>query len=189
MIRAGAAARRVRARPQRTAAWWLVMGACVGAAACTVEIPDDPRGVPRDAGSDVGNDVIPQDVRPELDGDIVEDVDGSDVSPDAAPVLLAAVVDGVFVPSCSPCHTDRVSGELSLRPRPALSEALAAQSFQAPQMARIAPGFPDESYLWRKVLGSHDEVGGSGNQMPLSGALSSAQLQLLEQWILDGALE
>lgn len=156
---------------------------------CTVEIPDDPRGVPRDAGSDVGNDVISPDVRPDLDGDTFEDVDGRDPPPDADPILLEQVVNGVFVPSCSPCHTDRVSGELSLRSRPGLSAALAAQSFQLPTMSRVSPGLPDESYLWRKVLGSHDEVGGTGNQMPLSGSLTSAQLQLLEQWIVDGALE
>ena len=50
-----------------------------------------------------------------------------------------------------------------------------------------------ESYLWRKLEGSHledDREGlGSGGQMPLAQpALSEGDLRLFRDWILTGAM-
>jgi len=61
-------------------------------------------------------------------------------------------------------------------------------SSEAPALNRIEAGSTADSYLWHKVNGTQDTVGGSGGQMPLSGGnLTSAELDMLESWIEDGA--
>ena len=66
---------------------------------------------------------------------------------------------------------------------------------QGPQCNLIEPGDPSASYLFRKLVGTQSEgCGGSGMQMPvlvdLSGSdpLPQDQLDLIEAWILDGAM-
>lgn len=50
-------------------------------------------------------------------------------------------------------------------------------------------GDPQASYLFRKLEGTHIDVpGGSGAPMPLLGPLDPEQLDLIEAWILGGAL-
>ena len=54
----------------------------------------------------------------------------------------------------------------------------------------IEPGDPSASYLWLKMNNTQSTVpGGSGNVMPPSGMLSSADLLTVEEWITGGALE
>lgn len=61
-------------------------------------------------------------------------------------------------------------------------------------MPYVTPGDPNASYLYRKLEGTHlegdlDGLGG-GSQMPLSApALSDANLTLVRDWILTGAME
>lgn len=55
-------------------------------------------------------------------------------------------------------------------------------------MDLVTPGDLAESYLYHKVVGTHVGAGGSGNQMPSNGDLSSANLEIVATWILDGAL-
>ncbi len=60
-------------------------------------------------------------------------------------------------------------------------------SGQAPMML-IAPGNPDQSYLWRKLQGTHLEAGGEGDLMPQTGfPLDDVTLDDIEEWILIGA--
>ncbi|MBZ5711918.1 hypothetical protein [Nannocystis pusilla] len=54
-------------------------------------------------------------------------------------------------------------------------------------MALVEPGQPDESYLWHKIAGTHDEVGGKGKRMPPSDLLLDRDLDLIEAWIAQGA--
>ena len=69
-------------------------------------------------------------------------------------------------------------------------------SVQQPNgMLLIAPGNPDKSYLWHKINDTHLSKDGSGLGMPY-GFLSSEyepmpaeELQVIETWILEGALE
>ena len=52
-----------------------------------------------------------------------------------------------------------------------------------------AIGLPDDSYVWHKINGTQNSVGGSGVRMPKnSPPLNAQQKDLIEQWILDGAL-
>lgn len=64
---------------------------------------------------------------------------------------------------------------------------------QFPSMSLVEPGEPAASYLWHKVSGTQASVGGSGIAMPKPRAgmtatvLTPAQLDTIEQWILQGA--
>jgi hypothetical protein len=67
---------------------------------------------------------------------------------------------------------------------PVLVNQLSGQA----SLDRVEPSDPVASYLWHKLNGTHLSVGGEGDQMPRSGQnLTSAELLLIEQWILEGA--
>ncbi len=143
---------------------------------------------------DVGADVDAVDVRPGLDVAPMDGGDEVDAGIDivdeevAEPVRLPEVHARVFARACAPCHTERVSGGLSLRERPELRDALVAPATQATDVLRVQPGDPERSYLWLKLHDRQDEVGGLGVRMPLGGTLEAADLALLRRWIEDGAL-
>ena len=68
---------------------------------------------------------------------------------------------------------------------------MSVPSAQSP-LLRVRPGRPSQSYLWHKLAGTQDSVGGSGDRMPalhLPGdqPLAGAEMELLRGWILDGA--
>ena len=58
---------------------------------------------------------------------------------------------------------------------------------QVPSMALVAPGNPDESYLWLKL--QHTATEGKGMPRTLTGVkiLRQAELDLYRRWIADGA--
>ncbi len=57
-------------------------------------------------------------------------------------------------------------------------------------MARVEPGSPEDSYLWHKINGTHESVGGTGGQMPLNETpLDTATLTVIETWIREGCPE
>lgn len=171
----------------------------VTAAACS-DLIDDPRdgfptvdtGAVADAG-DAALDATIDTPEPGDTGDASK-VDAGDSGADAPlpdipeppPPTFDDLV-GLLSVECAPCHTDRVSGELSLRDDAGLYDRLLTTSFQAPDVARVEPGDPDASYLWLKLQGRQGEVGGLGERMPADGALNADQLDLVQAWILAGA--
>ena len=60
-------------------------------------------------------------------------------------------------------------------------------SSDVPSMNRVEPFDPQNSYLWHKLNGTMTSVGGTGSQMPKTGSLTTTELALIEQWIVDGA--
>lgn len=56
---------------------------------------------------------------------------------------------------------------------------------QAPALSRIEPGSLERSYLWRKLEGTHKEIGGYGELIPV--ALKPDQTEKIRVWILEGA--
>ena len=62
------------------------------------------------------------------------------------------------------------------------------KSVQVPEMALVAPGSPDTSYLWLKL--QHSAPEGKGMPRTLTGVkkLREAELDLYRRWIEDGAL-
>lgn len=85
------------------------------------------------------------------------------------------------------CH-DASSGGLSMSDAPTTLGNLVDVASTQSGLVRIAPGCPEDSYLWAKVTDTHMDVGGLGNRMPLGlPPLEQAELDTIEQWILGGA--
>ena len=112
------------------------------------------------------------------------------------PMLPAAAQDTVgftaqVVPilsqHCVMCHLPGVSqGGLDLYPEP-WAALVGAASTQSP-LKRVEPGSPEKSYLYIKVLGTQDQVGGSGARMPFQqDPLDPADVATIRSWIEQGA--
>lgn len=86
----------------------------------------------------------------------------------------------------APCHTlAGDAGGLSIQGDDDLFDAPSAQS---PLQLVSAIGARNDSYLWHKVSGTQDSVGGSGQLMPApNNPLSSNQLDILGAWLDAGA--
>jgi hypothetical protein len=99
---------------------------------------------------------------------------------------FASIQDNVFTPICVACHAG-ATAPLGLRLDAANSYALlvGVPSVQEPSLQRVAPGDPNNSYLIRKLEGT----AATGGRMPLNGTpLSQADINVIRQWITDGAL-
>jgi hypothetical protein len=118
--------------------------------------------------------------------------EGPSGDPPQEPVL-ADVVEWVLGPSCSRtagCH-GAVGALPDLTGDGGLMARLLAPSAQAPEMRRVEPGFPDQSYLFLKTRADFSSLGvGAGGRMPPdAGLLSQEQVGVLQRWIENGAPE
>ena len=98
-------------------------------------------------------------------------------------------IQAIWTNNCTDCHDNSpfASSGMSLEGN-GWDDIVGVPSDDVPDMFRIRPGSPDDSYLWHKLNGTHLSVGGDGVRMPKDEpALSSADLDDIEQWILDGA--
>lgn len=101
---------------------------------------------------------------------------------------LAQIQAEIFSPICAECHIGAIAPQgLRLDSLENSFDFLVGiDSAQVPELLRVAPGDPDNSYLIRKIEGA---IGIVGSQMPLGQAvLSSQQIGLIRDWILGGAL-
>ena len=99
---------------------------------------------------------------------------------------FASIQSNVFDRICTACHLG-ATAPLGLRLDGANSYALlvGVASESEPAFLRVQPGNPNNSYLIRKLEGTQS-VGG---RMPLNGTpLPAADIAVIRQWILDGAL-
>lgn len=95
------------------------------------------------------------------------------------------IQDTIFTPICTACHAG-ASAPLGLRLDAGNSYALlvGVASVEVPALQRVMAGNPDNSYIVHKIEG-RAAVGG---RMPLGGPqLSQANIDLIKQWIADGA--
>lgn len=88
--------------------------------------------------------------------------------------------------SCNGCHIYSTSGTLNWAN--GSSDLVNVPSNQS-SFDLVEPGNHLQSYWWHKINGSHTAgpVGGTGNQMPPSGSLSSTSVDTIRDWINDGA--
>jgi hypothetical protein len=108
---------------------------------------------------------------------------------------FAAQVQPIFTASCAfsgGCHagTSPAQGmNLSQgQAHASIVNVMANETSSTTMLMRVRPNFPDSSYLVHKLQGTQDQVGGSGGQMPLgAAALSQSQIDVIRQWITDGA--
>lgn len=110
------------------------------------------------------------------------------------PPTLSGDVQPIFDNSCAfnGCHGGTIleppEKPMSLAPGQVRGNTVNVAAFQLPGMDRIEPGRPDESYLVHKVQGTHLDVGGSGERMPLGlPALGQSEIDVIREWIADGA--
>lgn len=111
----------------------------------------------------------------------VEPTDGPDPS-----ATFSRVQAEVFTPSCAVagCHGGS-SPQLGLDLSAGKSWAsiVNVRSVEATRL-RVAPGDPDASYLVSKVKG---DATITGSRMPLGGALTPAEIDLIVDWVRRGA--
>ena len=103
----------------------------------------------------------------------------------ASAVDLGDVQTQVFTPSCalSGCHNGTTRPNLLTGQ--SFNSIVNVPSGQNPSLDYIEPGSPAGSYLVAKIEGT-----GLGARMPLTGGfLSSSKIQLVKDWVTEGALE
>jgi cytochrome c5 len=130
------------------------------------------------------------------------------------PSAFGEIKSQIFSPICSGCHAGASpAGNLNLQAANAYAQLVVAgsgvDSCERPAMKRIKPGSAEDSYLFKKVQGTHGALSGCnvapcnpfggetgcGYQMPWTGGpvsndpLTADQLDLLEGWIAVGAPE
>jgi len=94
----------------------------------------------------------------------------------------------IFSFSCTECHNDNNPPEgLNLRSGVSYQSIVNIPSSQIPELLRVEPFNPDDSYLVRKLEGGPDIT---GDPMPLDQQpLSEDFIKVLRAWISQGALE
>jgi hypothetical protein len=115
-------------------------------------------------------------------------------NPNPTTVSFSADIQPIFNGSCasSGCHgtsnANPSNKPMVLTASQAYDNIVGVASGELPSMQRIRAGKPDESYLIHKLQGTHRNVGGSGDRMPLGqGALSQATIDRIRLWVTNGA--
>ena len=110
------------------------------------------------------------------------------VNVSATPIGFAASVRPVFTSAgCNGCHPPQEG--MNLQDPNAYASIFGVTANQQPLLKRVRAFRPDSSYLIHKIQGTQATVGGSGVQMPFGGPpLSNATINLIRNWILQGAL-
>ncbi len=98
-----------------------------------------------------------------------------------------AIQDNVFTPICVACHVGAgPPAGLNLEEANSYAMLVGVDSSEQPSIERVAPFDPDNSYIIMKLEGA---AGISGGRMPLGGPfLDQATIDVIRQWITDGAL-
>ncbi len=112
---------------------------------------------------------------------------GGDNEPEPEGVTLTQLQEDIFGAVCTQCHTGAAAPQgLRLDSEQISFDALVGQpSTQQPELLRVEPGAPDQSYLVRKLEGDESI---DGQQMPLGlSPLSSEQIAQVRDWIANGA--
>lgn len=109
---------------------------------------------------------------------------GEPVDPSAT---FTRVQSEIFTPTCASlgCHdTLGQQSQLVLSAGRAYASTVNVASVEMPQLQRVAPGDPANSYLYRKITGA----GITGERMPLQmPPLSDEKIRLVRDWIRRGA--
>jgi len=97
-----------------------------------------------------------------------------------------SIQDHVFTPICSKCHIGASAPEgLQLDSAHSYNLLVGVPSAEQPNLLRVKPGDPDDSYMVHKIEGLSGIVGG---RMPLGETpLPQATIDAIRQWITDGA--
>lgn len=111
--------------------------------------------------------------------------DGSGGDPGPAPVSFAAEVQPIFAASCLNCHGVGGNAGLDLTPEVAWANLVGVQATNYAPRLLVMSGSPESSVLFLKLSGDTS----TGSRMPLGGSLGRDTIELVRQWILEGALD
>lgn len=110
--------------------------------------------------------------------------------PDELEPTLSSIQQHIFSPTCatSGCHAGPDGQEgLVLAAGQARANLVNVPSNQVPDLMRVEPGNPDDSYLILKLEGS-DRIAPNTQRMPFGLApLSQNEINTIRQWIAAGA--
>jgi hypothetical protein len=116
------------------------------------------------------------------------------VNVSSSPISFANDVQTIFntsSPPCTNCHPSAAG--MNLTAGSSYGSIVNQNASEVPAMKRVRPFMPDSSYLVHKIQGTQNTVGGSGARMPLgcsgNGCLSNASINIIRNWILQGALQ
>jgi len=118
----------------------------------------------------------------------IESNSASTPPPVASGATFSDIQASVFTPSCatSTCHAGGApAAGLNLETANSYTMLVGIQSGQDPAFVRVLAGSPDNSYLIQKLEGSAS----GGGIMPPGGALSQTNIDMIRQWITDGAID
>jgi hypothetical protein len=109
---------------------------------------------------------------------------GDPIDPSAT---FTRVQNEVFTPTCAVigCHDPLgQQSQMVLSASRSYAQTVNVSSVEMPSVMRIRPNDPDNSYLYRKIIG----VNITGDRMPQGQPpLSEAQIKLVRDWIRRGA--
>jgi hypothetical protein len=101
---------------------------------------------------------------------------------------FASIQSEILSQKCVGCHNgtgQRLPGVMNLKEGSAYASLVGVPSIERPGLMRVAPGDPENSYIYQKLEGSQ---GIGGQRMPLNGTpLTEGQLRVIERWIDLGA--
>jgi uncharacterized membrane protein len=104
------------------------------------------------------------------------------------PKSLAADVQPIFDANCTSCHSGSFAPKgMSLAPGVAFMDTVSIDSMEVPEVARVLPGDPDNSYLFWKITDNPSIIGES---MPRnSPPMTPREIRMIRRWIEQGALD
>lgn len=108
--------------------------------------------------------------------------------PAAFAATFSDIQANVFTPSCASagCHdAGTAAAMLNLEEANSYAELVSIASDQDPAILRVAPNDPANSYLIQKMEGT----AATGDVMPPAGAIAQTSIDIVRQWITDGAID
>jgi hypothetical protein len=98
---------------------------------------------------------------------------------------LTSEIQPIFTASCAlaNCHVGDGAGGLNLELGRSFTELVNAHSTEVDDVL-VAPGSPEESYLFEKITA---DLPRSGERMPIGHPLDDLDIEAIEQWIAGGA--
>src|SRR3989442_9370320 len=115
---------------------------------------------------------------------------GDNAPPAGLQPTLASIQDNIFTVTCavSGCHGGPTAQQgLRLDPGFSAGNLINVHSPQDSNLIRVVPGDPDASFLIQKLQGADGLL---GDRMPDGGPyLTTATINVIRQWIQDGALQ
>ncbi|HVN30805.1 MAG TPA: hypothetical protein VMT45_02360 [Thermoanaerobaculaceae bacterium] len=105
-----------------------------------------------------------------------------------APLSYAGDVEPIIVKACAECHGgDNPKKGLDLSKGKGYERLVAVKSQEVPEMVLVKAGDPAGSFLWLKV--THTATQGKGMPRTLFGSkkLPESELDVIRNWIIQGA--